>query len=63
MKAIQKSTSNLTGLKSMIAGFKAGSYAAYQVEQVLDARHLGREVEAFIGKDLKPVTVILIKDG
>mgnify|MGYP000016333388 CR=1 FL=1 len=61
MKVIQKSTTNLIGLRSMITGIKAGSYAAYQVEQVADARQLGREVEAFIGKDLKPVTVVLIK--
>ena len=61
MKTIQKPTTNLAGLRSMITRIKAGSYAAYQVEQVADAQHLGREVEAFIGKDLKPVTVMLIK--
>lgn len=61
MKVIQKTTANLAGLRSMITGIKAGSYAAYQVEQVADARQLGREVEAFVGKDLKAVTVVLIK--
>lgn len=61
MKAIQKSTTNLASLRSMITGIKAGTYAAYQVEQVADAKQVGREVEAFIGKDLKAVTVVLIK--
>lgn len=61
MKVIQKSTTNLAGLRSMITAIKAGTYAAYQVEQAADARQVGREVEAFIGKDLKAVTVVLIK--
>jgi hypothetical protein len=61
MKAIQKPTTNLASLRSMVTGIKAGTYAAYQIEQAADARQVGREVEAFIGKDLKPVTVVLIK--
>lgn len=61
MKTLQKPTTNLASLRSMITGIKAGTYAAYQVEQVADARQLGREVEAFIGKELKSVTVVLIK--
>jgi len=61
MKVIQKSTTNLASLRSMITGIRAGTYAAYQVEQVADAKQVGREVEAFIGKDLKAVTVVLIK--
>lgn len=63
MKVIQKSTTNLASLRSMITGIKAGTYAAYRVEQVADAKQVGREVEAFIGKDLKPVTVIMVKSG
>lgn len=61
MKVIQKTTANLASLRSMISGIKAGTYSAYQVEQVADAKQVGREVEAFIGKDLKAVTVVLIK--
>lgn len=61
MKFIQKSSTNLAGLRSMITGIKAGTYAAYRVEQVADAKQVSREVEAFIGKDLKAVTVVLIK--
>lgn len=61
MKIIQKSTTNLTSLRSMVTGIKSGTYAVYQVERVADARQLDREVEAFIGKDLKAVTVVLIK--
>lgn len=63
MKVIQKSTANLAGLRAIVTGIKAGTYVVYQVEQVADARQLGREVEAFIGKDLKSVTVVMIKDG
>lgn len=63
MKVIQKSTTNLASLRSMITGIKAGTYVAYRVEQVADAKQVSREVEAFIGKDLKAVTVVLIKAG
>ena len=61
MKVIQKLTTNVSSLRLMVGTIKAGSFAAYEVEQKADATKIGKEIEAFIGKDLKSVTVILIK--
>ena len=61
MKVIQKKTSNLASLRTMISGHRSGSFAAYQLEQASDAAKVAKEIEGFIGKDLKPVTVLLLK--
>ena len=61
MKVIQKKTSNLASLRTMISGHRSGSFAAYQLEQASDTAKVTKEIEGFIGKDLKPVTFILIK--
>ena len=61
MKVIQKKTSNLASLRTMISGHRSGSFAAYQLEQASDAIKVTKEIEGFIGKDLKPVTVLLLK--
>ncbi len=45
----------------MISGHRSGSFAAYQLEQASDAAKVTKEIESFIGKDLKPVTVLLVK--
>jgi len=61
MKVIHKKTSNLASLRTMISGHRSGSFAAYQLEQASDAAKVAKEIEAFIGKDLKAVTVLLLK--
>jgi len=61
MKVIQKKTSNLASLRTMISGHRSGSFAAYQLEQASDAAKVAKEIENFIGKDLQPVTVLLLK--
>jgi hypothetical protein len=61
MKVIQKKTSNLASLRTMISGHRSGSFAAYQLEQASDAAKVTKEIEGFIGKDLQPVTVLLLK--
>ena len=61
MKVIQKKTSNLALLRTMISGHRSGSFAAYQLEQASDAAKVTKEIEGFIGKDLQPVTVLLLK--
>jgi hypothetical protein len=45
----------------MVSGHRSGSFAAYQLEQASDATKVTKEIESFIGKDLKPVTVLLLK--
>jgi hypothetical protein len=61
MKVVQKPTSNVSTLRSMVGAIKAGAFAAYEIEQKVDVAKVGREIESFIGKELKPVTVILVK--
>lgn len=61
MKVVQKPTSNVSSLRSMVGAIKAGSFAAYEVEQKADAAKVGKEIEAFIGKDLKSVKIFIIK--
>jgi hypothetical protein len=61
MKVIQKKTTNLASLRTMISGHRSGSFAAYQLEQASDAAKVTKEIEGFIGKDLQPVTVLLLK--
>ena len=61
MKVIHKKTSNLASLRTMISSHRSGSFAAYQLEQASDAARVTKEIEGFIGKDLQPVTVLLLK--
>ena len=61
MKVLHKKTSNLASLRTMISGHRSGSFAAYQLEQASDVAKVTKEIEGFIGKDLKPVTVLLLK--
>mgnify|MGYP006193278819 FL=1 len=61
MKVLHKKTSNLASLRTMISGHRSGSFAAYQLEQASDAAKVTKEIEGFIGKDLQPVTVLLLK--
>lgn len=61
MKVIQKGSTSISSLKTMIGRIKSGSFAAYQIDQRADVTKVAKELEAFIGKDLKPVTVLLIK--
>ena len=61
MKVIHKKTSNLASLRTMISGHRSGSFAAYQLKQASDAAKVTKEIEGFIGKDLQPVTVLLLK--
>ena len=61
MKVIHKKTSNLAAMRTLISSHRSGSFAAYQLEQASDAAKVTKEIESFIGKDLKPVTVLLLK--
>lgn len=61
MKVIQKGSSSISSLKTMIGRIKSGFFVAYQIDQKSDSAKVAKEIEAFIGKDLKPVTFILIK--
>ena len=62
MKVIQTKTTHLSSLQTLVSGHRSGSFAAYQIEQASDAAKVAKEIGGFIGKDLKPVTVLLLKD-
>jgi hypothetical protein len=62
VKVILKKTTNLASLRTLVSGHRSGSFAAYQIEQASDVAKVAKEIESFIGKDLKPVTVLLLKD-
>lgn len=61
MKTIQKKTTNLAPLRTMVSSHRSGSFAAYLLEQASDAAKVAKEIEGFIGRDLKSVTVLLVK--
>lgn len=63
MKVIQKGSSSISSLKTMISRIKSGSFAAYQIDQKFDPAKVAKEIEGFIGKDLKAVTIFMVKEG
>lgn len=63
MKVIQKGSSSISSLKTIIGRIKSGSFAAYQIDQKSDSAKVAKEIEGFIGKDLKAVTVFMVKEG
>jgi hypothetical protein len=61
MNVIQKGSTSISSLKTMIGRIKSGSFAAFQIDQRADVTKVAKELEAFIGKDLKAVTVVMWK--
>lgn len=61
MKVIQKRSTSISSLKTMVGRIKSGSFAAFQIDQKADCAKVAKELEAFIGKDLKAVTVVMWK--
>ena len=62
MKILHKPNSNASQLKTLINKVPNGtSWTAIELETQADAERVAREIKAFIGKDLKPVTVLLVK--
>ena len=61
MKVIRTKTTQLASLRTLVTAHRSGSFAAYQIEQASDAAKVAKEIDGFIGKDLKPVTVLLLK--
>jgi hypothetical protein len=61
VKVIQTKTTQLASLRTLVTAHRSGSLAAYQIEQASDVAKVAKEIDGFIGKDLKPVTVLLLK--
>ena len=61
MKTLQKSN-NASQLTTLINKVQNGtSWTAIELETQADADKVAKEIKAFIGTDLKTVTVVLVK--
>lgn len=63
MKVIQKGSTSISSLKAIVGRIKSGSFAAFKIDQKADVAKVTKELDAFIGKDLKAVTVFVLKEG
>ena len=63
MKTLQRATNVTSGLKTLVGKVPNGStWMALQLETQSDSDKVSKEIQAFIGKELKPVTVVLVKE-
>ena len=61
MKTLQKPIAGVAGLKTLVSRVSTATWMALELESVSDADKVARELRNFIGKDLKAVTVVLVK--
>jgi len=61
MKTLQKPVTGVAGLKTLVSKVSAATWMALELETIADADKVSRELRNFIGKDLKAVTVVLVK--
>ena len=61
MKTVQKPVAGVVGLRTLISRVSTATWMALELESVADADKVARELRNFIGKDLKAVTVVLVK--
>ena len=62
MKTIQKPVTGVAGLKIFVRRFSTAIWIALEVETVADADKIANELRNFIGRDLKAVIVVLVKE-
>ncbi len=62
MKTLQKPVTGVAGLKTLVSKVSAATWMALELETIADADKVSREIRNFIGKDLKAVTVVLVKE-
>lgn len=61
MKTLQKPIAGVAGLKTLVSKVSGATWMALELESVADADKVAGEIKTFIGKDLKAVTVLLVK--
>ena len=61
MKTLQKPIAGVAGLRALVSRVSTATWMALELESVSDADKVARELRNFIGKDLKAVTVVLVK--
>ena len=61
MKTLQKPVTGVAGLRALIGRVSSATWMALELETIADADKVAGEIKAFIGKELKAVTVLLVK--
>ena len=61
MKTLQKPVTGVAGLKSLLSRVSTATWMALELDTIADVDKVARELRNFIGKDLKAVTVVLVK--
>ena len=61
MKTLQKPVTGVAGLRTLVGKVSTATWMALELETVADADKVAGEIKAFIGKDLKAVTVLAYK--
>ena len=61
MKTLQKPVTGVAGLRTLVGRVSTATWMALELETIADADKVSRELRNFIGKDLKAVTVVLVK--
>ena len=61
MKTLQKPVTGVAGLKTLVGRVSTATWMALELETIADADKVAGEIKAFIGKDLKAVTVLAYK--
>ena len=61
MRTLQKPIAGVAGLRTLLSKVSAATWMALELDTIADADKVARELRNFIGKDLKAVTVVLVK--
>ena len=61
MKTLQKPVAGVAGLRTLVSKVSTATWMALELESVADADKVSRELRNFIGKNLKAVSVVLVK--
>ena len=61
MKTLQKPVTGVAGLKTLVSRVSGSTWMALELDTIADVDKVARELRNFIGKDLKAVTVVLVK--
>ena len=62
MKTVQKPVTGVAGLRTLVSRVSTATWMALELESVGDADKVARELRNFIGRDLKAVIVVLVKE-
>jgi hypothetical protein len=61
MKVIQRNSSNLSMIRSNLGNIRNGSFSSIQIDDISDIPKIPKEIEKYIGRSLKAVTIVIVK--